>query len=265
MARDDAPRALGLDHRDGRQRRAAGPGRHRPAGRRQALLGRRRRQGQPGRRATGRLARRRRPQAVRPRPGSHRRNPGQAREHPRLAEQPEHAGVPRAAARRWCGHCLGRRGTGARRQAAVRTSRRHRDRRVDPADRQQHHEQEDRGWCGRRAAGRQGRPRGVHEGAGPGPRAGPHDGPARRRRRRTHGLPAHLDAGAAGPRRRQRARGRRGRRRAVRRRPGRPGRSLSGGRHRDAGPRRRAAGPGCRAAGRARVRRLAADGGRPGR
>ena len=56
-----------------------GPVRHRPAGRRQALLRRRRRQGVARRRAAGGGARRRGAQAVRPRARPHRRHARQAR------------------------------------------------------------------------------------------------------------------------------------------------------------------------------------------
>ena len=71
---------------------------------------------------------------------------------------------------------------GARRPQAVRAARRHRHRRVDPADRQLDHEQEDRGGDGglvldvKVGSGR------VHEDARAGPRAGRDDGADRRRR-----------------------------------------------------------------------------------
>ena len=61
---------------------------------------------------------------------------------------------------------------GAGRPQALRAARRHRHRRVHPADRQLDHEQEDRRGHRRAGAGREGRLRGVHEDAGAGPRAG---------------------------------------------------------------------------------------------
>ena len=66
--------------------------------------------------------------------------------------------------RRRRGDLRGRRRARAGRPQALRAARRHRHRRVDPADRQLDHEQEDRRGHRRAGARRQGRLRRVHEG-----------------------------------------------------------------------------------------------------
>ena len=76
------------------------------------------------------------------------------------------AEMTRAARRRRRGHLRGGRRARARRPQALRPARRHRDRRVDPADRQLHHEQEDRRGHRHARARRQGRHRRVHEDRG---------------------------------------------------------------------------------------------------
>ena len=69
-----------------------------------------------------------------------------------------------AAQQRGCGHRGGRRGPGPRGQEAVRAARRYRDGRVDPADRQLDHVQEDRRGHRRAGPRREDRLRRLHEG-----------------------------------------------------------------------------------------------------
>ena len=176
--------------------------------------------------------------------------------------------VPRPAARRRRGDRLGAASRPrARRQGAVRAARRHRDGRVDPADRQQHHEQEDRRRRRRGAARRQGRPRRVHEGrSAPATRAGA------ARWCGSAATPACARS-ACSPRWRRRSAARS----ATRSRSPRRSRCCAAAgpadlrevclavAARDARARRRAAGPRARAGRRSGVRRVGADGRRPGR
>ena len=79
----------------------------------------------------------------------------------------------RAAGGRRCGDLRGRLGARPGRQEAVRAARRHRHRRVHPADRLLDHEQEDRRGHRCAGAGREGRLGRVHEGLEPAPRSWP--------------------------------------------------------------------------------------------
>ena len=153
---------------------------------RQALHRRRGGQDHPAAGAAGGRLRRRRPAALRPRPGPHRRHPGQAGVHPRLAGGPEQRRDAGPAAGRGCRDLRRRRRPGPGRQEALRAARRHRHGGGHPADRLLDHEQEDRRGHRLAGAGRQGGQRRVHEGRGPGPRAGrDHGGPGQGRRRAT--------------------------------------------------------------------------------
>ena len=128
----------------------------------QALDRRRRRQGVADAGAAGGELRRRRAAAVRARPRAHRRHAGQARVDPRLARQPRQRRADRALTE--VGAVIAAAGAGlapADRQA-VRAARRDRHGRVDPADRQLDHVQEDRRGHRRAGARRQDRVGRVH-------------------------------------------------------------------------------------------------------
>ena len=124
-----------------------------PPDRGQALHRRRRRQDHPAARAAGGGLRGGGAAAVRARSRAHRRHAGQAGVDPRLAG----ARCPTTRSRRSCATvgaviCAARRRPRPGRPQALRAARRHRHRRVDPADRQLDHEQEDRRghrrrWC----------------------------------------------------------------------------------------------------------------------
>ena len=197
--------AIIAERRDDRPR-----GRARPQGRRQALDRRRGGQDLDRRRADRRGLRRPVREDERPRARAHRRDARQARVDPGLPSRADPGRVRRTGARRRRGDHRPDRRSRAGRQAALCAPRRHRHGGFDPADRGEHHVQEDR----RRGAGdrprRQGRRRRLHADAARG--AGARRGHARARdacgpRGR---LPAHGHGPAARERGRQRARDPRG-------------------------------------------------------
>ena len=163
---------------------------------RQALDRRGRRQGLADPRAAGRELRRRRAAAVRARPRPHRRHPGQAGVDPRLAGRSSRRRDGRGARLGRLRDLRGRAGPRPGRPQAVRAARRHRDRRVDPADRQLDHVQEDRRGHGRAGARRQGGQRRVHAGAAGGAGAGarPWSASARRQGCAPRALLTSMDA-----------------------------------------------------------------------
>ena len=193
--------------------------------------------------------------AVRPGPRPHRRHAGQAGGGTRVPHPAVQPRLPGAAPFGRRSDLRGGGGPGAGRPEAVRAARRDRYRRVDPADRQLHHEQEDRRGHRQPGPRREGRLGCVHEGRGIRPRAGPHDGRPRRGPRGTDGGAADRHVHAAGVRRGQRRRGGRVRGGTGRWRPARRRRADPRARPRDAG-RRRAA----RRRPRGRSRRRPGDG-----
>ena len=159
----------------------------------QALHRRRRRQGVAGAGAAGGELRRGGADAVGARPRAHRRHPGQARVDPRLARQPRQRGADRRAGEGRRGDRRRRARPGAGRPQAVRAARRDRDGRVDPADRQLDHVQEDRRGNRRAGARRQDRVRRLHAGAGAGAATSP--GPWSRSARSTASAPGRSSPG----------------------------------------------------------------------
>ncbi len=192
----------------------------RTADRRQALDRRRRRQDHAAARPARRRVRRRGAAALRPRARPHRRHARQARVDPRMARGRD-ARRDAAAAGRHRRRDL-RRGRRPRScgQAAVRPPRHHRHRRGDPADRVEHHVEEDRRGHERARARREVRLRRLPPPSRGRRRARPHDGRPRHRRRGDDRRAPHRHVGAARARGRQRGRGGRERRGARGRRPG---------------------------------------------
>ena len=139
----------------------------------QALHRRGRRQDHAAAGAAGRGLRGGGAAAVRARARAHRRHAGQARGDPRLARLAGQRRDDAPARGRRCGDLRGRVGSRAGGQEAVRAAGRHRHGRVDPADRQLDHEQEDRRGHRRAGARRQGRVGRVHEGRATTPASSP--------------------------------------------------------------------------------------------